>query len=163
MGNESKRLANICRYVHYFKLSYAVSDRKVSSVITLGQYFAAKPHNADEYLRATDLLMKVNRLIGIAPFQIPNCPNTGTQISGSKNGAGDGGFRLSASTTGAARSSHKEARAVDVYDPLNKLDEWITDAILTDVGLYRETPSATPNWCHLTTRKPSSGNRTFMI
>jgi len=50
---------------------------------------------------------------------------------------------------------------VDVADGNGKLDETITDALLEAHGLYREHPEATPGWCHLTTRAPKSGRRTF--
>ena len=66
-------------------------------------------------------------------------------------------------------SSHKEARAVDVYDPSDRLDEWLDtfehgdgdNTRLEQHGLYREAPASTPTWCHLTTRAPHSGRRTF--
>ena len=129
--------------------------------ISLAQYFQAKPHSEDDEARADDLLARVQLLLdhlGIVP---PTCPNTGSQISGSKGGAGDGGFRLSTSTTGSGRSSHKEAKAVDLYDPLGDLDDALDDDALEQFGLYREAPNSTPGWCHLTTRAPGSGRRTF--
>jgi len=85
--------------------------------------------------------------------------DTGTFISGSKGGSGDGGFRLTTATTGAALSSHKEASGIDIYDEGDKLDN-LLDAhpeILEKFNLYRETPSATRGWCHLTKRPPKSG------
>ena len=36
----------------------------------------------------------------------------------------------SATRTGWPTSSHRDAKAVDVYDPLNRLDEWLTHATL---------------------------------
>ena len=142
-------------------------------MITLEQYFSAKPHTPEDEIAADDLLVRVNALceeaerIGIVKLRV--CPNTGTQISGSKGGSGDGGFRLSSSTTGSARSSHKEAKAVDVYDPGGHLDDWLDDfeidvgdnLKLAEHGLYREAPNATSGWCHLSTRRPASGRRTF--
>lgn len=142
-------------------------------MITLTQYFAGKPHAPGLEAVADELLDKVNRLLAEAhdagEFGRPVCPNTGSEISGSKGGSGDGGFRLSTATTGAATSSHKEARAVDVYDPGGRLDEWLDqfehgvgdNSKLAEYGLYREAPSATPGWCHLSTRAPKSGRRTF--
>ena len=55
------------------------------------------------------------------------------------------------------------------YDPGDRLDTWLNDfedgqggnSKLEEYGLYREAPSATPNWVHLTTRPPHSGKRTF--
>lgn len=142
-------------------------------MITREQYFQAKPHDAEMEIAADDLLVRVNELIADAEkmyqIKVAICPNTGTMISGSKGGAGDGGFRLPTSTTGSTHSSHKEARAVDVYDEHNRLDEWLdqfdtpsfNNIKLEQFGLYREAPSATPGWCHLTTRAPGSGRRTF--
>lgn len=132
-------------------------------MITLDQYFGKKTHTEVERWAAEDLLGRVNDLISEANSSCRSlvCPNTGSQISGSVNGQGDGGYRLPMSTTGSQRSSHKEARAVDVYDPGGELDAWLTDEKLEQYGLYREHPDATPGWCHLTTRAPGSGNRTF--
>ena len=130
--------------------------------ITLEQYFQAKPHTEAHTEAANDLLDRVDRLCTALAWDWPICPNTGSSVSGSKGGAGDGGFRLQTATTGAATSSHKEARAVDVYDPKGELDDIITDALLMAYGLYREAPDATPGWSHLTTRAPKSGRRTFV-
>lgn len=133
-------------------------------MITAEQYFAGKPHSVEDDAAAQHMLEAVNSLLDEAEATgVPRriCPNTGTEISGSKNGAGDGGFRLPTSTTGSAQSSHKEAKAVDVYDPGEALDHWIQDDVLESYGLYREHPDATPGWCHLTTRPPGSGRRTF--
>ena len=133
-------------------------------MITTDQYFAGKPHSPEQDALAQHMLESVNELLDEAeaagiPRQI--CPNTGSEISGSKGGSGDGGFRLPGATTGAATSSHKEARAVDVYDPKGHLDDWLTDEILEKYELYREAPNATVGWCHLSTRAPRSGKRTF--
>jgi hypothetical protein len=42
-------------------------------------------------------------------------------------------------------------------------DKWLTanPEKLVEHNLYREHPDATKGWCHLSTRKPPSGNRTF--
>ena len=142
-------------------------------MISAEEYFAGKPHSTEDEIAAADLLVRVNDLLAeavrLCGFKRPTCPNTGTEISGSKGGAGDGGFRLSTSTTGSAKSSHKEARAVDVYDPGGWLDDWLDDyeigngdnTMLAEHGLYREAPNATEGWCHLSTRAPHSGKRTF--
>ena len=143
--------------------------------VTLEQYFhdprtgIDKPHTLEQRALADELLDRVNALLqaydqwrlsqGLAPA--PICPHTGCYISGSPGGAGDGGFRLPSSSTGASTSSHKEARAVDVWDPSGDLDAWANDERLTQYALYREHPDATKGWCHLTTRAPGSGRRTF--
>lgn len=130
-------------------------------MINITQYFQAKPHNMTHEIAALDLLGRVNDLLEELNYEPPYCPNTGAQISGSKGGAGDGGFRLSTSTTGAGGSSHKDAKGIDIYDPIDHLDSILTDSLLERHGLYREHPSKTKTWCHLSTRAPKSGRRTF--
>lgn len=133
-------------------------------MISLDQYFGTKPHTDAQEAAAADLLDRVDALIDDAEkdgFQRRLDPDTGSEISGSKGGSGDGGFRTPDSKTGAPNSSHKQAMAVDIYDMTNWLDDWLTDEKLTEHGLYREHPDDTPGWCHLTTRAPKSGRRTF--
>lgn len=134
-------------------------------MITPEQYFGGKPHTPKQEIAARDLLARVNTLLNEAEADgmvtHTHDPDTGTEISGSKGGAGDGGFRLSRATTGRLLSSHKEARGVDVYDPSNDIDGWLDDSLLIKYNLYREAPESTPGWCHLTTRAPHSGRRTF--
>ena len=130
-------------------------------MISKEQYFQAKPHTEADVANFTELMVRVESLLTSLEYTVPNCPNTGSQISGSKGGSGDGGFRLNTATTGAALSSHKQAMAVDLYDPNNTLDDMLTDEILTKYDLYREHPADTERWCHLTTRAPHSGHRTF--
>lgn len=134
-------------------------------MISSEAYFAGKPHDAEQEIMADDLLVRVNALIDEAvaagAFTRTVCPNTGTEISGSKGGAGDGGFRLPTTSTGRPNSSHKQAKAVDIFDPDESLEDWIDDTILEKHGLYRESPSDTLGWTHLTTRPPGSCRRTF--
>lgn len=142
-------------------------------MITPEQYFAAKPHSDVDKVNADDLLTRVNALADEYTSQggvSLKCPNTGTEISGSKNGHGDGGFRLQTATTGKGKSAHKEAKAVDKYDPYDGFDKWLDNYEIADggntklaqYGLYREHPASTPTWCHLTTRAPHSGHRTYL-
>ena len=143
-------------------------------MITIEQYFREKPRTDEHETAAVDLLERVNALIDEAvvagAFKRTIDPDTGTEISGSRGGAGDGGFRLPNATTGKSLSSHKEAKGVDVFDPYEQLDDWLTafehdgsggNSKLEEYGLYREAPGATPGWTHLTTRAPGSGRRTF--
>lgn len=142
-------------------------------MISLDNYFAGKPHSDVHRLDADDLLTRVNALLDefvLNGGKRSRCPNTGTEISGSKGGSGDGGFRLTTATTGKGDSSHKEAKGVDVFDPHDELDKWLDkfehgdgdNSKLREYGLYREHPSATISWCHLSTRPPHSGKRTFI-
>jgi len=93
-------------------------------------------------------------------------PATRSMVSGTKNG----GWRPENCATGAPNSSHKEGRAVDAADADNSLDALISkydtfggakNEILERFNLYREHPSATNTWCHLTDRRPNSGRRSF--
>ena len=112
-------------------------------------------------LAAIELLQKVNALIyeyRQSGGEVPINKMTGSMISGLT----EGGFRLPECVQGASLSSHKEAKGIDIYDPENKLDGWITRKILEKYNLWREHPEKTEHWTHLTTRKPKSGCRTFM-
>lgn len=115
---------------------------------------------------AYELLYKVNKLLLRASretgwhWRIDH--DTGSSVSGSKGGSGDGGFRGPDSKTGAPGSQHRKAHAVDVYDPFSELDNWLTDDLLAEFGLYREHPGSTPGWCHLQDVAPGSGHRTFL-
>lgn len=116
--------------------------------------FARKNH-------AINLLHRVNKLIAHyeteTKTKIETDKDTGTQISGSRGGSGDGGFRLAQSRTGVKGSSHKQGMGVDVYDAFDRLDNFITahPELLEEFDLYREHPAYTPGWCHLQTRATS--------
>ena len=134
-------------------------------MITLQEYFSDKPHPNEYNLNALTLLYRVNNLIAAYTTDTGKLPEinpiTGSQVSGSKGG--DGGFRLPTSTTGSSRSAHKLGMAIDLVDHDQHLDKWLDknpDALIK-YDLYREEPSATINWCHLSTRKPLSARRTF--
>ena len=134
-------------------------------MITLQDYFSDKPHPTEYNLNALTLLYRVNNLIAAYTTDTGKMPEinpiTGSQVSGSKGG--DGGFRLPTSTTGSSRSAHKLGQAIDLYDHGEYLDKWLDakpDALIK-YDLYREEPASTVNWCHLSTRKPLSGKRTF--
>jgi hypothetical protein len=146
-------------------------------MITIEQYFAGKFHTLPHEEAACLLLTRENALYTefcmlTSTLYLPTDidPDTGTEISGSRDGRGDGGFRESTSTTGKTDSAHKQARAVDRYDPADKYDNWISkfdsdegrrNVMLEKHKLYREHPSATPGWAHITTRAPASGKRTY--
>lgn len=142
-------------------------------MITNEQYFGSKPHTQAHEAAAADLLERRNALredYHTATNTEPDIdPDTGTEISGKRGGSGDGGFRLRTATTGRILSSHKEATGVDDYDRGNEFDTWLDqfedghggNSKLEQYGLYREHPSTTMTWCHLTTRPPGSGRRTF--
>lgn len=135
-------------------------------MITVNQFFGDKPHSEEHMTNAIALIGRVNSLLdearGAGAYADALDPDTGTNISGSKGGLGDGGFRLQNSPTGATNSPHKDAKAIDIFDPDGSLDTYLTDAILSRHGLYREDPKFTINWCHLQTKSPRSGRRTFI-
>lgn len=137
-------------------------------MITLDDYFAGYPGNPEitDAFRdnASLLLQRVNSLLDWAEtqgWQAQLHQHTGSQIGNEISGNRDGGWRPQSCPVGAPQSAHKQARAVDVYDPDNSLDGLITDDVLEDFGLYREAPESTVHWCHLTDRAPGSGHRTF--
>ena len=103
------------------------------------------------------LLQCVNALLIEYPYGLKTNPKTGSNVSGETYG----GFRPQDCLQGAAKSSHKEGKAVDIFDPDDSLDDWLGEQILEKYNLYREHPDATQTWCHLTTRAPASGKRTF--
>lgn len=132
-------------------------------MISLADYYGPwifHPDATPERKSATTLLLaKVNVLLKEAEgLALQDNPVTGTMISGRDLG----GFRPQICKVGAATSSHKEGRGIDIYDPDNNLDNWITDAVLEEHDLYREHPGATFGWCHLTDRPPRSKKRTFI-
>jgi len=130
-------------------------------MISIRDYFG--PHKAPTAAlvsAAKTLLSPVNALLAEAiraGVELARNPATGTLVSGQTYG----GFRPENCPIGSPKSAHKQARAVDVYDPDGALDAWVTDEILAGYGLYREHPDATSGWCHLTDRAPDSGKRTF--
>lgn len=149
-------------------------------MISMIEYFGTKVGHDDctpiRRANAGTLLARVNALLADAfdegAYKWELDPDTGTCVSGSRGGAGDGGFRLSTSTTGRPGSAHKEGEAVDVYDPENKLDDWLDsfdedaegrfNSMLEKHDLYREKGEATPGWAHLQIRAPGSGKRTYV-
>lgn len=47
-------------------------------------------------------------------------------------------------------SKHLYGQAVDIFDPDKKLQEWclLHEKELLEIGLWLESFTATPNWCH---------------
>lgn len=128
--------------------------------IALDQYFAPYPElRTPEFeANATELLTRVDKLLSAYPGKLHIDPDTKSYIGGEKNG----GVRPLSCPVGSSQSSHKKAKGVDVYDPGNLIDKWADDAILAKYDLYREHPNYTDGWCHLTTRPPGSGKRSFI-
>ncbi len=112
---------------------------------------------------AMRLISSVNKLELMmlqAKIKMPINLKTKNQISGDKLG----GFRPLGNGVGAGnKSSHCEARGIDLYDPVQAQGKWCMANLkkLEECGLYMEHISATPTWLHLTTRAPRSGKRCF--
>jgi len=135
-------------------------------MITEDQYFgvyADSPDRTDEmnlnarkFLPISNAMQAEMEADGVV-FQIN--PKTGSQISGETNG----GFRPQACQDGAANSSHKEARAVDHFDPDGHIDDWIMahQDRLEFYGIYIEHPDSTPGWSHWSDRAPGSCHHVF--
>jgi len=67
-------------------------------------------------------------------------------------------------TVGAAKKSkHMTCEAIDLEDKDGSLDAWCLENldVLQEIGLWLESPDATPNWCHIQIVPPRSGNRVF--
>ena len=129
--------------------------------ITLEQYFRGRPHSPVQEEAALELLAKVNCLLDefrLSGGEVPINPHTNSMISGLT----EGGFRLPDCVQGSKFSSHKEAKGVDITDPKNELDAWITRKVLEKYNLYREAEQYTQKWVHLQTRVPKSGCRSFL-
>lgn len=134
-------------------------------MITIDEYFGRWINHPDatpeRKANAAFLLDRVNRLLAKAlanGVSMRENPHTECCVSGNTYG----GFRPQDCPQGAMHSSHKEGAAVDIYDPKNELDNFVTDALLEECELYREHPDSTPGWLHLSYRKPKSGHRTFL-
>lgn len=135
-------------------------------MITLEQYFGDKEHPAEHEENARLLLDAVNRLLSDAEkdgvYTPDRDPDTGTQISGSKYGMGDGGYRTPDSVTGAPSSMHRSGNGVDVYEVRRKLVRWLDWGRLEKYGLYIEHPNYTSTWIHFQRIGPKSGNRVYI-
>lgn len=130
------------------------------------QYFGKWLNSKDVTIEIIDnaklLVLSCNRLIGEMEFhgvKFRENPFTHCIIGGETLG----GFRPQNCTLGAPMSAHKQGLAVDLYDPDNKIDDWLYShqSMLKEFGLYFEHPKATNTWSHWTIRKPKSGNRFF--
>jgi hypothetical protein len=134
-------------------------------MLTVADYFkghAKNPYITEQHREnAEKLIEKVNGLLldllATGRCDLDVNPVTKTLISGKTNG----GWRPQDCPEGAASSSHKEGRGVDIYDLDGDLDTVCDDNLLEEHGLYREHPSQTRSWMHLTDRAPRSGSRTF--
>jgi hypothetical protein len=134
-------------------------------MITIQDYFGKwNDHPAKTLTHVTNaqlLISRVNDLLAellkTRRIDLDINPTTKTLVSGEQYG----GWRPPECPIGAPRSAHKTGEAIDIYDADGDIDGAIDDPLLRKHGLYREHPSATRSWCHLTTRAPKSGRRSF--
>lgn len=129
----------------------------------IGKWQADFAASAIHAVNAAELLRRVNALfdhLALSGVRPKTNPITGCAIGGETLG----GFRPHECPIGSPSSAHKTGEAIDIYDPLNELDSYITKNpdLLVKFDLYREHPMSTNHWMHLSIRKPDSGNRTFM-
>lgn len=139
-------------------------------MITLQDYFQSKPHPKEHEENAIILLELVDDYLRecahLGVYNWPVDPDTGTHISGSKGGSGDGGYRGVDSKTGTAKSMHRIGNAIDIFDPEQLLAKYTDTPIgrehLISAGLFIEHPRWTPGWLHVQSVAPRSGHRVFI-
>lgn len=111
------------------------------------------PLNVAQVSNMEALLETVNMLLNE-----PSCPGFFGVTSGYRPPS------INSSVGGALKSAHLTCEAIDLADPVGLIDKWLIQnpELLIEYGLYLESPSKTPGWCHLQTRAPKSGNRVFL-
>lgn len=122
-----------------------------------GHVTPAQEDNVEHLVATCNALIQVMMADGV---EFKTNPITGSIVGGETLG----GFRPQDCPIGAPNSAHKQGMAVDLYDPDNKIDEWLYRNYnqLNSCGLWFEHKSATPRWSHWSIRKPGSGRRFFL-
>jgi hypothetical protein len=115
-------------------------------------HYCFKP-SALDHERADDLLTRVNALFEALGY--PCDLRSGHRTREKTLALIEKGYRA------AVGGNHELSLAVDVADPTNMADADLSDEMLQQYGLYRESPTATAGWTHLQTVPPKSGHRTF--
>lgn len=113
------------------------------------------PLDAQQTTNMAVLVLRVNSLLADVP--------EAARPRGITSGYRPGRFNVAAG--GAPKSAHLTCQAVDLADPKNELDKYL-DAhpeLLELHDLWRETPKATPGWCHIQSREVKGNKRTFNI
>jgi hypothetical protein len=137
-------------------------------MITIDSYFGDKKHQDGHVTNAHKLIGSVNSILYVAKcdeaYEDWIDSDTGTQISGSKNGNGDGGYRDEYSLTGAAKSTHKFGQGIDIYDPDRTLAQWLIHnrEKLAQFKLWTEDCRWTPGWVHFQCVPPKSNKRIYI-
>lgn len=135
-------------------------------MITLSQYVGghskSNDWNEERKANAAKLLLAVNAFmkhIESMGVEFPINQYTKSQISGQTLG----GFRPQATKIGAPKSAHKLGLAVDIYDPINAIDNWLlqNQDKLIEYGIYIEAPPSTIKWSHWSIKPPGSKKHVF--
>jgi hypothetical protein len=114
--------------------------------------YGFKP-NALDYERSDDLLTRVNAIFEALGYP---CEIRSGHRTREKTLA-----LIASGHRAAVGGNHEQSLAVDVADPTNMADADLSDELLEQYGLYRESPTATASWVHLQSVPPKSGRRTF--
>lgn len=111
------------------------------------------PLNVSQGANMNELLDRINLLLNE-----PDCPGYFGVTSGYRPAS------INSAVGGALKSAHLTCEAIDLGDPAGLIDKWLltTPELLLKYDLYLESPSKTPGWSHLATRRPKSGNRVFL-
>lgn len=121
-------------------------------MITLKDYLMGRGEgiSGDLLLNAKETVTRVNLLL--SEFGVDRKVTSGYRTPEANAAAG-----------GAKKSNHMLCKACDLEDKDGKLDAWCeaNQDILASIGLWLESPKATPTWCHLQIVPPRSGNRIF--
>lgn len=126
-------------------------------MITLADYYAGRDRRFPDELtdekraNAEEMVEKANELL--QRFGETRKVNSGWRPAAINN-----------ATIGAApKSKHMTCEAIDLEDKDGTLDAWCLENldVLQEIGLWMESPEATPDWCHLQITPPRSGNRVF--
>lgn len=70
---------------------------------------------------------------------------------------------IKAGKSTATKSNHLIGKAADIADADGKLKDWAVknEALLAEIELWCEAPTATPQWLHVQICPPKSGRRFF--
>lgn len=120
--------------------------------------------NAIRLLTACDLLERMAVADGVVfPEHDRSLSGLAWHDHSDISGVGFGGFRPQFCPIGASHSAHKEALAVDRFDPSGLIDAWCmkNQDKLAQCGIYLEHPSATSGWSHWGVRPPASGKQVY--
>lgn len=135
-------------------------------MITIEQFFMGRDKTYASELtdeikaNAQETVRRVNKILARFYAAYPKAHTRGV----------NSGWRppvINANTKNAAvKSHHMTGKAVDIGDDDELLDTWLMSSegqkALVEIGLWMESPKATPRWAHLQIVPPRSGRRVFI-